>query len=203
MLHRPSRTARAIVAAIPLGIAFLLPSLAHAATRAYPGPAPCDTTLQKCIDDAQSGDRIEIATATPIVEFLRIKKAITLTGAPNVVPTIGNPSATTGANSIDVQVNDATAAHVALRGLKLARTSVLVHASGSATGHRFTVTDCELTYGFIDVDVQTADSTVELLHNSVQSGPSDAIVGLPPPMPAAARSPSREIGLPRRCSRTA
>ena len=35
---------------------------------------PATRRCKKCIDGAQSGDRIEIATATPIVEYLTIKK---------------------------------------------------------------------------------------------------------------------------------
>ncbi|MEO7916518.1 MAG: hypothetical protein ABIR16_02650 [Dokdonella sp.] len=41
---------------------------AAAVTRTWPGIAPCNTTLQACIDGAINGDRIEIATETPINE---------------------------------------------------------------------------------------------------------------------------------------
>lgn len=39
-----------------------------AVTRTWPGAAPCNTTLQACIAGTLSGDRIEIATDTPINE---------------------------------------------------------------------------------------------------------------------------------------
>ncbi len=56
----------------PRGPAFAFSVLlfATAAVRAatYPGPAPCDTTLQACIAAAVSGAIVAIATNGPIAE---------------------------------------------------------------------------------------------------------------------------------------
>lgn len=164
----PSSVARTMVSIFPvLGVA-LLPALARAATLTYPGPAPCDTTLNKCIKGATSGDRIEIATSAPIVEYLSFEKSITLTGTPNVVPTIGDPNAKLGGDTIDISVTGAAATEIALRGLKLAA-GARFSTSGSGTGHRFTVTDCEFNYGAVSLDVRTPNSTIELRHNVVEA----------------------------------
>jgi hypothetical protein len=70
--------------ALPL---FLLPRMIGALT--YPGPAPCDTTLQACIDGAAPGDTIEIATNTPIPGNLTLARSLTLRPAAGFTPTIG------------------------------------------------------------------------------------------------------------------
>lgn len=56
--------------------------LAAATTRTWPGAAPCNDTLQACIDAASDGDRIEIATDTPITENITMhNRRLTLTAA--------------------------------------------------------------------------------------------------------------------------
>jgi hypothetical protein len=58
----------------------LLPASAIATTRTWPGAAPCATTLQACVDGATNGDRIEIATNTPIAEDISLyNRSLTLT----------------------------------------------------------------------------------------------------------------------------
>lgn len=55
---------------------------AHATTRTWPGAAPCAGTLQACIDGAADGDRIEIATNTPITDSIAMHaRNLTLTAA--------------------------------------------------------------------------------------------------------------------------
>ena len=48
-------------------------ALPVAAQTTYPGAAPCDTTLQACINAASSGDIIQIATNAPIDETILIE----------------------------------------------------------------------------------------------------------------------------------
>ena len=72
-----------------LVLASLAPS-AMAATRTWPGAAPCAGTLQACIDNSGDGDRIEIATNTPIAEDISIyDKNRTLTAAAGYHPVFG------------------------------------------------------------------------------------------------------------------
>ncbi len=53
-----------------------------ATTRTYPtGSAPCNTTLQACIDGSAAGDTINIAAGTFITTAIVVNKSMTLTGA--------------------------------------------------------------------------------------------------------------------------
>ena len=72
----PTTTLRGLAALLSLGAAFS----AQAANRQYPGPAaPCNTTLQACIDGADSGDTIILVTDSHIAEDVTIRKNLTLT----------------------------------------------------------------------------------------------------------------------------
>ncbi|HET9049146.1 MAG TPA: choice-of-anchor Q domain-containing protein [Chiayiivirga sp.] len=66
-------------------------SSSEAAIRTWPGAAPCDTTLQACIDGASDGDRIEIATDTPITGSIAVvNPRLTLTAANGHKPVFRN-----------------------------------------------------------------------------------------------------------------
>lgn len=58
-----SRSSRVLVLLLALGAC-----PAHADTRTWPGTTPCNASLQTCVNAASQGDRIEIATDTPIAE---------------------------------------------------------------------------------------------------------------------------------------
>jgi exosortase sorting signal-containing protein len=71
----------------------LLPSLLLLAGPAaqgttWPGAAPCNTTLQACIDAASPGDSIEIATNGPVAESLTVTKSLNLRPATGFTPVI-------------------------------------------------------------------------------------------------------------------
>jgi hypothetical protein len=51
-----------------------------ASTERWPGPAPCNATLQACINAATAGDIVEVAYYPPIDESLTISKSLTLRG---------------------------------------------------------------------------------------------------------------------------
>jgi len=61
----------------------------YAVIRTYPGAAPCDTTLQACIDGSTAGDTVEIATNT-VDESLDIVKSLTLRPASGFAPRFPN-----------------------------------------------------------------------------------------------------------------
>jgi hypothetical protein len=81
-LHRLAATA----------IAVAMPAAASALT--WPGPAPCNTTLQDCIESAADGDILEVATDGPIAESVEIfAKSLTLRPAAGFTPVFeGMPS---------------------------------------------------------------------------------------------------------------
>ena len=118
-------------ALIVLGLA--VPRSARADTRTYPGPAPCNTTLQACINGATAGDTIELATNSAIDENLTISKSLTLRGATGFDPVIGGSTTTRtvilkdgGSSSLGMLIH--------LEGLKLDNAGVDVQFV-AGTGH--------------------------------------------------------------------
>jgi len=73
-------------------LATLVSALAFAASPVqaltYPGAAPCNTTLQACVTGAVAGDTIDIATNTPIAEFVDIDKSLTIQAAAGFAPQV-------------------------------------------------------------------------------------------------------------------
>jgi|GEM_PF-6053938 len=59
-----------------------------AATRFWPGSAPCNGTLQACIDGSSAGDTVLVVTSTPIDETLSITKSMTLRRGPGHLPVL-------------------------------------------------------------------------------------------------------------------
>lgn len=84
---------RALLAAVAVGLALAATAPAAATTRAWPGSAPCATTLQACIAGADAGDVVEIASNGPITESLEIfGKSLTLRAASGFLPVLqGGP----------------------------------------------------------------------------------------------------------------
>jgi hypothetical protein len=65
---------------------FLLAIAAGVSATTWPGTAPCNGTLQACIDAAPAGDTIEIVTNGPIAESPAIGKSLTLRAAVGFSP---------------------------------------------------------------------------------------------------------------------
>jgi hypothetical protein len=63
----------------------MVSSGAYADTYVWPGSAPCNTTLQNCIDNVGSGDTVEIATDT-VDESITFDKSLTLRPATGYSP---------------------------------------------------------------------------------------------------------------------
>lgn len=120
----------------------IMPALASAAKRTYPGKSPCNTTLQKCINGANSGDVIQIKQST-IDESLTIKKSLTLAPAPGYPAPIIGGGATT--QSILLYDNAGKPIHVTLRQLHLVNTSIWVDYP-EGPGSSFTLIDSEIEF---------------------------------------------------------
>jgi hypothetical protein len=92
-----------------LAAALLTALPAAGAVRRFPGGAPCNTTVQACIDGAAPGDVVELATTTPIAETLQVTKSLTLRPASGFTPVIADLHAIVllnpahAANTIDVE----------------------------------------------------------------------------------------------------
>jgi Ca2+-binding RTX toxin-like protein len=108
---------------------------AAAATRTFPGTAPCDTTLQGCIDGVPGGTTIAIKTGTYSGD-LDIKKKLKLKPAPGAKPTIA------GNVLVGVPFSNQTI-NVELTGLRIDG-KVDVTYSGTGSGHRFSLRNSEI-----------------------------------------------------------
>lgn len=74
---------------LPGSIGVLLGALAfhaEAVTRTWPGAAPCNASLQACINASDANDVVEVAQDTTIDESLSLGKPMTLRAAPGYAP---------------------------------------------------------------------------------------------------------------------
>ena len=75
-------------------VCFLLAALAtapaHAAQLTWPGAAPCNLTLQECIDASTAGDMVLVASDTPIAATILVNKPLTLRAAPGYRPVVAD-----------------------------------------------------------------------------------------------------------------
>ena len=76
-------------ARLAIGVASLaLASLCPAAVLTYPAAAPCNTTLQACVNAASSGDTVQLATNSLISEFVTIPVSLTIEPAAGFTPSV-------------------------------------------------------------------------------------------------------------------
>lgn len=103
----------------------LLAPAAGAGDFTWPGPAPCDSTLQACIDAAAAGDRIRVASDGPIDQHLSITRSLRLLPEPGYRPRLaaGRRITATASGAADLDLR--------LRGFALPSGSVTVAHSGS------------------------------------------------------------------------
>jgi hypothetical protein len=91
------------------GVALVATAAMRAQAAIYPSVAPgCGTTLQACIDAAASGEIIEIATNTPIVESVTIEKSLTLRPAVGFSPSVRSVFVFASVSSADVLISNLT-----------------------------------------------------------------------------------------------
>jgi hypothetical protein len=103
-------------------------ALAGGAILAWPGAAPCDTTLQACISAAAAGDVVEIATDGPIAETVEIfGKSLTLRPAAGFEP-VFQPSA--GTDAIEAFGADAQVS-VVIEGLTVREGTIGAYQGGT------------------------------------------------------------------------
>lgn len=130
----------AALSALSLAAPIAVPSLAAAATQRYPGSAPCNTKLQRCIDKSARQTKIRIAKDGPIREDLTIRKSIALQPARGADPVIGSNG---DQWVLDVQTGGSRKLKAALRGIEFRNVEILVNLGGGS-GHRFVLEDSSL-----------------------------------------------------------
>ena len=122
----------------------LLVAPADAATRIWPGVAPCAGTLQACIDAAADGDRIEIATDTAITSnILLTNRRLTLTAADGYSPLFQD-------NRLDIDNTFGFSGDVEVKLSKLRFERSLISAGYTGSG--------TATFDFRELQVSAADT---------------------------------------------
>ncbi len=162
-------------------LVFSSPSSAGAITRTYPGAAPCNTTLQACINGSASGDIVEIATNTPIDENLTINKALTLKAAAGFDPVIGG-SATERLTFLTDGGSSSIGVAIRVQGIQFLNARIAIFFV-AGVGHNAVIEDTVVrtvsgTNG-IDVFLDVA-SFVRLRDNVIQSNGSPIEANLQP-----------------------
>ncbi len=152
---------------------------ASAATLRWPGSAPCDATLQACIDAAANGDTVEVASNAVIDESLALARAITLRAVPGFAPHLAQGRTLVATSPADADFT------LDLEGLTLDRGTVII-AHTSARPASVRVTDLTVTaYGPVSgIEVRAnvdQPMAVELYNNRIltrgsSSGAAPAIL---------------------------
>ena len=140
------RTLALAAAATLVGAILFATSPAQGATVDYPSSAPCNTTLQACIDGVSAGSTIRITTNTPIVEDISIDKSLTLRAASGFDAVIAGTDALTP-NDFDMDPTGVTAKTIHVSGIEFRHMVVHIDAAGAVSGtHRMTFTNNRVTH---------------------------------------------------------
>lgn len=149
---------------------------AAAATRTWPGNAPCAGTLQACIDASAAGDEVLIATAAEIDENITLNKSFALRAAPNQVARFAPGRSVTGQVTSNVTSWDIEGLH--LRDGRIE----LVHSAPSSLSARVVNNRLDFTEGptfgsRVELSVVKTNAngtaTVEVQNNRVDNGMSN------------------------------
>jgi hypothetical protein len=107
------------------------PALAGTTVWTWPGPSPCNTTLQACITHASSGEIVEIASNGPITEAIEISgKSLNLRPASGFSPVF--QASSSSIDSIDVFGGD-TLVGIVIEGMIVRDGEITAYARGSGT----------------------------------------------------------------------
>lgn len=156
---------------------FPLLALASAAQGAtFPGAAPCNTTLQACVDATAAGGTVEIGAS--IDQDVTIRKTLVLTSGPGTFPVLGGGVAH---RTLTIQDAGAGGGIVQIRVSNLILNNVEVHVTlANDAGHSVEVSNCSLSHSAggdvgqgIGVDVSVPASV--LVRNNDLASPGDVI----------------------------
>ena len=162
-MHPSKALVRSAAAVSLLGLS----GLSSAATLTYPGEAPCDASLQGCLDGAAEGDIVELATNAAIDENLEITKSLTLRPAEGFAPVIGGGAEQRSVDLCAFSGSGAAAMSTVLQGLTFDLTDLQCRLRTGQPRHRITIRSSTFTLikdqaGFpvIDFSLQSAADVV-------------------------------------------
>jgi hypothetical protein len=156
----------------------LLPAVANAATRSWPGTGGCATTLQACIDSAIDGDRIEISTTATVDEN------INLVGRSLTVTSVGTALAQFApGRSIDAVTTSGSGVALTLSRLHLVdgHVSVGYRAAGTSTfnvDHLSIERGAALAPSYLRVEANTGTVNATVRENRISGVPASLNSGL-------------------------
>lgn len=101
---------------------------APAATRNWPGPAPCDSDFSSCLAGAQAGDTVRIVTSQIIADRIALERPVSIIAAPGVHATF------TASQGHYLLVPGTQPFALTLRGLSFVNGSLAVGIGGSQAG---------------------------------------------------------------------
>lgn len=149
-------------------LAAWIPAVAGAGVLTYPGPAPCDTTLQACLTGALSGDTVEIATNVPIDENLTVGKSLTLRPAAGFTPTLGGGATVRSLNFSNLG-SSGFAETLLIEQLHFDLMQVRGLVS-QASGHSITIRDNRVTFEFANNNTPAVEIDARVPLTGVISG---------------------------------
>lgn len=181
---------------IPASTCVLLVALfaapVHAVPRTWPGAAPCNLTLQQCIDASAAGDTVLVASDTPIAATILVNKPLTLRAAPGYRPVIAADFAIAGTVNvagdwlwhvegftlergfISLNVSGGTSAKAVVRGNRIegsigdAATISLYKPSAAATSLQYDISGNRLAY-FADTYDGATHSALQVIDGGTGS----------------------------------
>ncbi len=134
-MHPSKALLRSAAAVSLLGLS----GFSSAATRTFPGDAPCDASLQACLDGAAAGDIVELATNAVIDENLDITKSLTLRAAEGFAPVIGGGAEQRSVDLCKFPGSGAAAMSTVLQGLTFDLAEVQCRLAAGQPRHRITI----------------------------------------------------------------
>jgi hypothetical protein len=134
--------------ALTIGASPVVPSSAAPGVYTYPGSAPCNGSLQKCIDGVPSGATIRLKDTAPIDvgNGISIYESVTLEPAPGAHPIVRGPAADApGTVGVEEPGTDPDTEIVTIRNITFKHLYVSVRFY-AGSGHRFSLTGSTISH---------------------------------------------------------
>lgn len=99
--------------------------IANSATLTWPGPAPCNTTLQSCINNVAAGDTVRVASGL-VDETVFVTKSLRLEAAPGYAPRF------TAGRNLNLNFNQPATINITVRGFTFEHGQIWAYQSEGA-----------------------------------------------------------------------
>ena len=112
----------------------------------YPSSAPCDTTLQACVNAAAAGDTVRVVADVPQAGSLSLTKSLTIEGDPNVTarPALGRKLTRTAITISSEDPTDVTQVNVTIHHLRLVQMGISAYYP-KGSGSTLEISDVDIS----------------------------------------------------------